>query len=165
MEEKPGGVVRLVLDKVSIVGLGIMTVLIFMSIVLRYVFSIGFQWESELVICIFTYIVFLGIAIAYREDEHIAVQLLVNVLPPRLRRMLKIMSHVCTGLVMILVAAYGIPIIFGRIGQTLTPGLRIPRAYIYAALPLGTVFLLVEICGKLKRLRNRHDGARIIGLP
>ena len=155
MEERRKGVVRALLEKTSIVGLGVMTVLIFVSVILRYVFNIGFQWEAELNIYLFTYIVFLGIPIAYRENEHIAVHLVLNYLPARVRRPLSILSHVFTGAVMILVAAYGIPIVFGRIGQTFSPGLRIRRAYIYAALPICTVFMLIEVWKKLRiALRN-----------
>lgn len=152
MRCKHGEMVRAVLEKVSVVSLCIMTVFIFGGVVLRYVFNMGFQWEIELNIYTFTYIVFLGIPLAYTDDEHIAVYLLVNYLPAGVRKTLSIVSHVCTGFVMILATAYGMPIIFGRIGQTLTPGLQIPRAYVYAALPVGTFFLILEIYGKLRRL-------------
>lgn len=155
MEDKQGGILRSILDKVSIVALGAMTILVFTAIVLRYVFSIGIRWTDELTNFLFIYIVFLGIAIAYRNDDHIIIQILLNVFPPRFRRVLTIVTHFANGLIMIVIAACGIPIIFGKIGQTLTPGLRIPRAYIYAALPIGTIFLLLEIGGKLKRLLKK----------
>jgi len=156
MEDKPGGLLRSILDKVTIVVLAAMTILVFTTVVLRYVFSFGVRWTDELTNFLFIYVVFLGIAIAYRNDDHIIVQILLGIFPPRFRRVLALVAHFVNGLIMIVIAAYGIPIIFGKIGQSLTPGLRIPRAYIYAALPIGTLFILFEIGGKLKRMLKKR---------
>ncbi len=150
-ESSKPGVVRSAADVAAMIGLAAMTLLVFASIILRYCFNISFRWSDELTRYIFIYIVFLGIAVAYRHGDHVVIQIATNLLPERLRTWLAVPIHAITGLLMLILGIAGLWLTFGRMGQALTPGLQIPRAYMHAALPIGVFFLLIEIAIKLRQ--------------
>ena len=152
--QKPGGI-RSVADLGAVIGLATMTVLVFVSVILRYLFAISFRWSDELTRYIFIYVVFLGIPIAYRHGDHIVIELGTRLLPGGLRRWLAIPVHAAIGILMAIMGVAGLWITFGKMGRALTPGLQIPRAYMQAAFPLGVLFLLMEVGVKLKQALGR----------
>ena len=89
MEQKEKGFFRPLLDIVAMIVLVVMTIIIFGTVVLRYLFSIGFRWTDELISIFFIYLVFLGISIAYRYEDHIVVSILFNAFPPKIQKNLK----------------------------------------------------------------------------
>lgn len=155
MEEKEKGFFRPLLDIVTMIVLVVMTILIFGTVVLRYIFSIGFRWTDELISIFFIYLVFLGISIAYRYEDHITVSILFDAFSPKIQKNLKVLIYIISALVIVIFSAYALPIVFGKVGRTLTGGLQIPRAYIYVAFPISAVFIVLEIVGKLKQLLRK----------
>lgn len=138
-----------------------MTVLVFTAVILRYVFSITIRWSGELTRFMFIYLVFLGIPIALRKETHVAIRFFTSFLPSRTRRWLGVPINVIIAVLMTIIAISSLPIIFGQIGRTLAPGLKCPRCYVYAAVPIGIVFLLVEIIRKLiKRTKQVHNSQK-----
>lgn len=153
--ERQPGAIRSIADITAMVGLAAMTILVFVSVILRYLFAISYRWSDELVRYIFIYVVFLGIPIAYRHGDHIVVEIVTRLLPERMRRWLAIPVHAIIGFLMLSLGIAGLWITFGKMGRALTPGLQIPRAYMQAALPIGVFFLLIEIGIKLKHAFDR----------
>ena len=149
-EQKPGAISS-VSDVAAMICFSAMTILVFLSVILRYCFAISFRWSDELTRYIFIYIVFLGIPIAYRHGDHVVIEIVTRLLPERIRRWLPIPTHAIVGLMMLILGVAGLWLTFGRMGRALTPGLQIPRAYMHAALPIGVFFLLIEIAIKLRQ--------------
>ncbi len=153
--DKPGSV-RLIADTAATVGLAIMTILVFATVILRYVFAISFRWSDELIRYIFIYIVFLGIPIAYRHDDHVVIEIVTRLFPDRVRHWMMVPTHVIIAILMAVMGVAGLWITFGKMGKALTPGLQIPRAFMHAALPIGVVFLLIEIAAKIRQARRQQ---------
>jgi TRAP-type C4-dicarboxylate transport system permease small subunit len=149
-EQKPGAI-RAVADVAGMIGLAAMTILVFASVILRYFFAVTFRWSDELTRYVFIYIVFLGIAIAYRHGDHVVIEIVTRLLPERVRRWLALPIHAIIGLLVLILGIAGLWLTFGRMGQALTPGLQIPRAFMHAALPIGVFFLLIEIAIKFRQ--------------
>ncbi len=154
-QQQPGAI-RSIADITAVIGLAAMTILVFVSVALRYLFAISYRWSDELTRYIFIYVVFLGIPIAYRHGDHIVVEIVTRLLPERVRRWLAIPVHAIIGLLMLSMGIAGLWITFGKMGRALTPGLQIPRAYMHAAVPIGVFFLLIEIGIKLRRTFDRN---------
>jgi C4-dicarboxylate transporter DctQ subunit len=66
--------------------LGVMTVLTFVQVVLRYVFNSGFIWQLEANFYLFSWLVMIGISYCVRVRAHIGVDAAVRLLPPGARR-------------------------------------------------------------------------------
>ena len=161
MEEESSpqpGAVRSIADVAATVGLAVMTLLVFVSVILRYIFAVSYRWSDELTRYLFIYIVFLGIPIAYRHNDHVVIEIVTHLFPDRVRRWMAAPTHLVIALLMTIMGIAGVWITFGKMGRALTPGLQIPRAYMYAALPIGVVFLLLEIAVKLRQARRQPLG-------
>ena len=51
----------------------------------RYAFTSPLAWTEELATLLFAWLVFIGASLALKKNEHFAIELLVDLLPDRLR--------------------------------------------------------------------------------
>lgn len=72
--------------------LGLMTLITFGNVVLRYVFNSSLIWGLELVLILFAWLVLLGISYGFKKTSHLGVDAIVNMLPTRGQRVLAILS-------------------------------------------------------------------------
>ncbi|MDB6181730.1 TRAP transporter small permease [Paracoccus fistulariae] len=68
--------------------LGLMTILTFVNVVLRYVFQSSLIWGLELTLALFAWLVLLGISHAVKINAHLGVDAVINLLSPTARRVL-----------------------------------------------------------------------------
>ncbi len=68
--------------------LGLMTLVTFVNVVLRYVFNTGFLWSVELTGFLFAWLVIFGVSHGVRVGAHLGVDALLVALPRGLRRLL-----------------------------------------------------------------------------
>lgn len=61
--------------------LAVMIALVFTNVVLRYVFSTGFEWSEEIARLCFIYLVYLGAIGAMRENQHLIVDSVLTRIP------------------------------------------------------------------------------------
>jgi TRAP-type C4-dicarboxylate transport system permease small subunit len=138
----------------AIVALVTMTVIVLMAVILRYFFGITIRWTGELTRYIFIYLVFLGIPIAFRQNCHVIIEYFVSFIPSRIRKWLETAIDIFIAVFISVIAISTIKMISGKLGSTLSPGLKIPKGYVYAAVPLGIVLLLIEIVQRLIRTKR-----------
>ncbi|WP_068112651.1 TRAP transporter small permease [Tropicimonas marinistellae] len=74
--------------------LGMMVVLTFVNVVLRYVFNESLIWGLEVVLVLFAWLVLFGISHAFRITAHLGVDAVVNIMPPRGQRTMGIIAGV-----------------------------------------------------------------------
>lgn len=74
--------------------LGVMTILTFVNVVLRYVFQSSLIWGLELTLALFAWLVLLGISHAVKINAHLGVDAVINLLPPTARRVLALFAGV-----------------------------------------------------------------------
>ena len=68
--------------------LGLMTIITFVNVVLRYLFQSSLIWGLELTLALFAWLVLLGVSHAVKINAHLGVDVIVNMLSPSLRRVL-----------------------------------------------------------------------------
>ena len=123
----------------------VMCVLVISAVILRYFFGITPRWTGELTQILFIHMVFLGIPIAFRKRMHVTIDFFVGLVPAKVKAWgdrgidLLILGF------MTAVSVSTIAMMSGRLGQTLTPGLKLPRLFIYIAVPICTVLLGIEV--------------------
>jgi C4-dicarboxylate transporter DctQ subunit len=84
--------------------LGLMTLLTFYNVVLRYVFNGLNIWSLEVVLILFAWLVLFGIAYGFKVTMHLGVDAVLNVVSPRVRRVLGILAAlVCIAYALLLV--------------------------------------------------------------
>ena len=124
--------------------LAAMAVIIFTNVALRYLTSQSIEWAEEVSRHMMIWLTFLGAGPVLRYGGHIAVENLQDVMP----RVLAVSIRALVAL--LLFAFFGFMIWYGWLymGRTmfqLTPVTQIPFAYIYAAIPVGGVLLIVHL--------------------
>ncbi len=72
--------------------LGLMTMLTFTNVVLRYVFNSLNIWSLEVVSILFAWLVLFGIAYGFKVTSHLGVDAILNIVSPRTRRAMGILS-------------------------------------------------------------------------
>lgn len=73
--------------------LGVMVVLVFGNVVMRYAFNGGITLSEELSRWLFVYLTFLGAVVALREHAHLGMDIVVRRLPPLGKKLCYLVSH------------------------------------------------------------------------
>ncbi len=74
------------------VMLGLMTLLTFVNVILRYVFNTSVIWGLEVVLILFSWLVLFGIAYGFKITAHLGVDAVTNLAGPTWRRRLALLS-------------------------------------------------------------------------
>jgi TRAP-type C4-dicarboxylate transport system permease small subunit len=127
---------------------GILACSMIVSVFLRYVFDLTFVWAEEFITMVFIATTFFGAAVATRENEHISIDSLIEVLPEKVRMLLNIFSHLVISVVLGFVFYYSLNWI-EKAGDLLTPGLRVPEKYFYYIVPVSSLLIIFYAVRKI----------------
>ena len=72
--------------------MGLMTLVTFANVVARYVFNSNILWALELTVFMFAWLVLLGATYAVKKGAHLGVDIIINMVDPRSRRILALVS-------------------------------------------------------------------------
>lgn len=75
--------------------LGLMTLITFVNVVLRYGFNHSLIWGLEVTLILFAWLVLLGISYGFKITSHLGVDALINALPHRGRRISAFLAAAC----------------------------------------------------------------------
>lgn len=123
----------------------VLAVLTFTGAVSRYFLSSPFVWLEEIQMAMFLAMVFLGVGAAARTGGHVAIDVVTDLLPERLRRAIQVAVLLIVVLVSAFYAWESLQQVLGmaQLGRA-TPILRIPTALIYSVVPIGFVLLILN---------------------
>jgi len=114
----------------------VITVVTIVLVVLRYFFATTIVGGQEFALFCFVYTTALGAAVLLAKDGHIAIHVLLDLLPPRIRRWLRRINYLLVALLNGALVLLSIPWI-QSIYHFPTPVLRIPQGFVLVSLPLG----------------------------
>lgn len=135
------------------------SLLIFVNVVGRYVFSTGIVWAEELVRYAIVWMVFIGASVAARKGIHIGVDALVRVLPSHAQRIVTIAINALCIVFCVVLVIYGADLVrqTWAFGQR-TPALQAPFWIVQLAVPVGAALMALRFAQQaLLELRHgRH---------
>ena len=99
-----GAVVNEIEEIIIAALLGIMTVLTFTNVVLRYGFNHSIIWSLEVVLTLFAWLVLFGIAYGFKVTAHLGVDAVTNLLSPGPRKVVALIAAACCILYALLLA-------------------------------------------------------------
>lgn len=123
--------------------MGVMTVLISWQVFARYVMGSSLSFSEEVARFSTVWLTMLGAAYAYRHGALIAVELLPNLLGPRMQTALKIVVAMASALFALVLLREGLAITERVMSQT-APSTRVSMAWLYAAMPAGAAMILLN---------------------
>ena len=75
--------------------LGLMTLVTFVNVVLRYVFGDSLIWGLEVTLILFAWLVLFGISYGFKITAHLGVDAVTSLFPPKGRKVLALIAAAC----------------------------------------------------------------------
>lgn len=132
-----------VLEWFAIICMVILTIIVFIDVILRYIFKQGFPWTQEVATLMLVWFSFIGMAIGVLEKIHISIEMFTSKLPERAINALESFNH-------ILIAIFGGAMVyFGIVIMDMTklstmPATKLPSSVLYVILPLSGILVLLN---------------------
>lgn len=130
---------------VSSICLLVLIIITFMGVIYRYIIGNPFTWLEEVQLACLVWIGFLAAGAAFRMGSHIAIEMVVELFPQRIQKILawfvRFVVVVILGYLTIQCMLY--MKVFLENGR-LSPVLRIPYAFIYAVPAISCVIMVIS---------------------
>ena len=105
--EKISKIIGHVNQKIAAIGISAGVAIAFTNVVARYVFDASLVWATELTIFLFLWSAFFGAAYCFKRDAHIAVTVILDLMPSRIAKAMLLISHLVTFIFLAAVAYFG----------------------------------------------------------
>jgi TRAP-type C4-dicarboxylate transport system permease small subunit len=118
--------------------------LVILAVVLRYVFNDPLTWGEELIVGLFTWMVFVGAAAAVRSQMHIR----IDVMGPVFRDPKMNWLNVVTLVIGVVILVTMIWACYEQVLQEVvveSPMLGVSKAWFAAAMPAGLILMLIHV--------------------
>ncbi len=127
-----------------IVMLAAMALIIFANVVLRYTTNQSIEWAEEVARYLMVWLTFVGAGPVLRYGGHIAVDNLQDALPSRVAVAIRVL------IAALLFGFFGFMVWFGisyvlRAQFQMTPTTQVSMGWVYAAMPVGGVLLILHL--------------------
>jgi TRAP-type C4-dicarboxylate transport system permease small subunit len=151
-EKNPGGKVtslKKILDNglewICILLLAVITVDLLLGVFSRYVLGRTFVWYDEVARACFMWLVFLSSAVAVRKGAHFGLHMFVEVMPPRLKRAVLLLTPLTIIVFSAALVSLGWDLMRHGASQS-TAVMGLPMSWIYAAMPAGGLLMAFYAC-------------------
>ncbi|NYF23728.1 TRAP transporter small permease [Sporosarcina sp. JAI121] len=153
--------VNAIAEKVLAFILMVMAVVVMMQVLVRFVFEqFSIPWSEEIAKYLMIWLTFVGSAIATRKAKLIAIDSVVFALSERWGKILKFLAHIISLIFYVILLVVGIE--WFQFGFTETaPVTKISKAYVYAAMMVGAVLMIINTVTYL--IETFHNGEDIRG--
>jgi len=121
-----------------------MAILVFANVVMRYVFNQSIFWVEEFTQIQMIWVAYLGAGLALREGRHVAVDMLQDALPARVRHAIRWFIAIATALFLLALVVLGVQIAEFTWSQE-TPAMGLPAGLPYLGIPLGAAAMLLHL--------------------
>lgn len=136
-------------------SMAIMTILIFIQVVMRYVFSNSLSWSEEMARFIFLWLSWIGASYAVKEREHFRVEMFVNMIKGRARIYSEYIVLVVWFLFCFVLVWYGTKLIlFLQDTGQVSAAMQIPMTLPYASVPVGCALMCIRLVVEIYKLHR-----------
>lgn len=137
-----------IIQNLVFLALAVMVAASFIGVVARYLgrYIPGLPpvfWGEEVTRYTAQWMIYLVSGLAIRRGVHLGVDIFIAWLPKPLRLTVQLFSHALIVFLLLVLLRYGVEMTVLNM-QQLSSALEIPMGYIYAAIPVGAVLMLIE---------------------
>ena len=123
---------------------GVMTVVVFLQVLYRYVFAQPLQWSEELARYLFVWLSILGATLAVQKKGHFGLDFFYKMTSGRFQRIVKIPVYLLMGIVIFVILFQGI-ILVQKTALQESPAMGISMGWAYASLPVGGALMAIHL--------------------
>ena len=144
-----------------VVCLSLMAIFVFMNVVLRYAFNSGITWSEEVSRFLFVWLIFLGAILAFNDNEHLGVDVVIKKLSLTGKKIVYIISNIILliTLVFLLDGSWKLTLLNTDLSA---PATGMSYAYIYVFGVIMSAAMILIILLKLYKLIVRKDHSHLI---
>ena len=135
-------VVNTILRWIVMIMLSVMSVIVFAQVVFRIV-HLSIPWSEELSKYLLIWSTFMGAAPCVRKGSLVGLEFLQSALPERGQKALKIVLSIIICAMLVFLIGVGFWAV-RRVCFQITPVLKQSMGLMYAAIPVGSVFMLIN---------------------
>lgn len=128
------------------------------AVFFRYALDSPLPWPEELSRFALVWLTFIGAALAAKRQSHVLVDFFVSFLPERARCALAVLVNVVLLAFLVLFFALSVQFV-QKASVAVSPALSIRMSYVYVALPLASVLMIVHIGRQTLALARQLAGA------
>ena len=138
-----------------------MTVVIVLQVFFRYVMKGSLSWSEELARYLMVWVSFVGASIGVKRSAHVGVELAVSALPKNIQKITNYIAIIISIIFCIVVFNASLGILQRQItGNQISPAMRIPMWWVYAAIPVGTFLMTVRFIQVLLKNKAQNTETR-----
>lgn len=151
-----------VLDKImAVITAAIMiflTILIGVNVIARFVFNSPITWQYETTLVLMPYVIFLGMCITFRNDEHMRLTFVSNAMPEKVRNVFVVILDLLVLAFLVWAGYLSIGIVQNAMKNTYQT-IPVARGWFYFPFPIGCVISILQIINNsYKRLTGQYVG-------
>ncbi len=140
---------------ISVACLFLIASLVFAQLALRNLFSVAYASIDEMARFAHIYLVYLLVPLAFLERHHVNIDLVTNVVPAGLKRILEIFATLMMG-AFALIFLLSDSAFMLKNGTVPTPAMQMPNYLFFSGAYIGMALLLLAACQRLfSQLRRR----------
>jgi len=136
------------LDKITLTTASILLVLIAVivnwGVFCRYVLFAPLPWSEQIPKYAMIYMGFLGASVGISKNRHIGFDILVTRLPSMIRKLIIIAGRTLILFFLVMMTIYGVSFALAVGFSSNAPMLPIPMFYLFLAVPIGGVFMILQ---------------------
>lgn len=122
----------------------VMTVVVFLQVVYRYVLMQPLHWSEELARYLFVWLSILGAALGLQKRGHFGLDVFFRMLPMGGKRVFGLLIPLLIGFVVVVILIQGITLVQKTILQE-SPAMGISMGWAYACLPVGAALMAIHL--------------------
>jgi len=124
------------------ITVAVMIIVMVYQVVLRYCFSAANSWSEELARYLFIYDVMIAAAIATRRNSHLQIDLLINLLKPKVKSIFTIIATLVGIVFLMFLLNYSLTLC-QTAENNISAGLKISMSIPYACMPIGIILMIL----------------------
>ena len=128
--------------------MSLMVVIVFANVIARYYLSASLAWSEEIARFMLIWLVFIGAVLAYVNDEHLGLDIVVRLFPRRVRYGLAVVADLLV-MVAIYLLIHGGAVLMRDSWEWGSPATDTPYGYVYTVVPACGILLLLQTIGKM----------------
>ncbi len=148
---RPMRVVSRITGFAAVLVFTLLTLDVLLGVFSRYIGGVQVRWTEELATFLLVWLAFLGASIAYIEDAHLGIDLLVTKLHPEHRLIAHRIVHVIVLVFIVSVLVYGGTLLSVERWDSaqMMPTLGIRKAWLYMAAPVNGLIMSLSALAKI----------------
>lgn len=159
---KLSNTINSIFEKIIVLLFIILTAVNGAGVFTRYLFDKPIIWAYEVTILLFSWMVFMGISVAYKRSEHIQLDFLIGRLSKKSPKY-SIALEVIIAIISIAFLLLGISVtdeIFKATLYAKYNTIPVSTVWLYASFPVGAVASIVHLIDKIIKLTSKNENVQ-----